>query len=155
MEQPIPLTPIGTVTADYHEPKALIFACEQGLKTKTHSTITLNPAYQEGLQGLEAFSHLFVLYHLDKADKIELVTHPGPPSVTLPRVGVFASRSQYRPNHIALRLVKLLKVAGNTLTVEGLDAINGSKVLDIKPYVKGFDRPEPFTTASWYDWLDE
>jgi len=104
---------------------------------------------------LDCFSHIFVIFHLDKVKKTELITHPGPPTIkSLPKVGIFASRSQYRPNPIALRLVKLLRIEGNILHVEGLDAINNSRVLDIKPYVRGFDRPEEYETAPWYNWLD-
>ncbi len=148
--------PIGVIESRFDNPEDLIFACEKGLSTKTISKIALNEKFAEGLIGLKEFSHVFVIYFLDRANKIELLTHPGPPTETgLPKVGVFASRSQYRPNHIALRLVELLNVEGNCLHVKGLDAINGSKVLDIKPYVKGFDRPEQFTSASWYDWLNE
>ncbi len=112
--------------------------------------------FEKGLKGLEEFSHVFVIYILDKAKKIELITHPGPPNeVDLPKVGVFASRSQYRPNHIALRLVKLKKIEKNIIYVEGLDAIDESKVLDIKPYVKGFDRTSEFKTAPGYRWIEE
>jgi tRNA (adenine37-N6)-methyltransferase len=148
------LEAIGEVRSAYKDPKELIFACEDGLKTKTDSMIVLNPELEKGLYKLEEFSHLFVMYHLHRADRIELITHPGPPGETLPKVGVFASRSQYRPNHIALRLVKLKKIEKNILHIEGLDAVDGSKVLDIKPYVKGFDRPAVYTTAEWYGWLD-
>ncbi len=147
--------PIGKVESEYKKPKDLIFACEQGLNTKTYSKILINEKFETGLYKLNEFSHVFVIYFLHQADKIELVTHPGPPDeVDLPKVGVFASRSQYRPNHIALRLVKLLKIEKNILFVEGLDAIDGTDVLDIKPYVKGFDRPDEFKTAAWYDWLE-
>lgn len=151
----IELEPIGVVESEYTDPKELIFACEKGLKTPTHSAIVLRNELVDGLKGLEEFSHLFVMYFLDKATKLELITHPGTPSMTgMPRVGVFASRSQYRPNHIALRLVKLEKVEGNKVYVEGLDAIDGSRVLDIKPYIKGFDRPENFKIPDWYDWFE-
>ncbi len=147
---------IGYVVSDFENPKDLIFACEKGLQTITNSKIVLHEKYKQGLIGLEEFSHIFVMYFLGQATKLELTTHPGPPTKkTLPKVGVFASRSQYRPNHIALRLVKLLKIEENTLYVEGLDAINGSRVLDIKPYIKGFDRPKDFKTAKWYHWLDK
>ncbi len=150
----IRMEPIGTVVSDYTEPEELWFACEKGLKTANRSKIFINDAYMEGLVGLDKFSHAFILYHLDRATRLELTTHPGPSSEQgLPKVGVFASRSQYRPNHIALRLVRVVRVKGNELCVEGLDAINGSQVLDIKPYVHGFDRPENFSCASWYDWL--
>jgi len=147
--------PIGFVVSDLISPKELIFACEKGLKTKKNSKVVIEEKYAEGIKGLEKFSHIFVIYFLDKVNKVELTTHPGPPSKEdLPKVGVFASRSQYRPNPIALRLVKLIKIEKNVLYVEGLDAINESIVLDIKPYVKGFDRPDDFKIADWYDWLD-
>jgi tRNA (adenine37-N6)-methyltransferase len=149
------LESIATVFTSYNNPKDLVFACEQGLNTITSSKIVIKEKYAEGLTGIENFSHLFVIFHLDRVDRTELTTHPGPASVKgLPRVGIFASRSQYRPNPIALRLVKLLRVDGNVLYVEGLDAINLSQVLDIKPYVKGFDRPRVYSNAPWYDWLE-
>lgn len=146
--------PIGFVSTDMGDPKKLAFACEDGLHTHHFSKIVVDEKYIQGLKGIEEFSHLFVLYHLDRVKKVELVTHPGPPAITnLPKVGVFASRSQYRPNPIALRLVKLEKVDKNTLFVNGLDAANNSPVLDIKPYVPGFDRPQDYKIASWYDWM--
>ncbi len=147
--------PIGKVESEYKNPKDLIFACEKGINTKTNSKIIVDKKFKKGLYKLNEFSHIFVIYLLHQADKIELITHPGPPhELDLPKVGVFASRSQYRPNHIALRLVQLQKIEKNVLFVEGLDAINGTNVLDIKPYVKGFDRPDKFKTAEWYDWLE-
>jgi len=97
-----------------------------------------------------------VIYYLDKIKKMELMTYPGPTSIkNLPAVGVFASRSQYRPNPIALRLVKLIAVEKNKLLVEGLDAISGSPILDIKPYIPGFDRVKKPEIAYWYNWLDK
>ncbi|MBD3253112.1 tRNA (N6-threonylcarbamoyladenosine(37)-N6)-methyltransferase TrmO [Candidatus Pacearchaeota archaeon] len=145
---------IGKIVSDYSIPEELHFECEKGLKTVSYSKIILKDKYIIGLKGLEQFSHIFVIYILDKADRIELITHPGPSSIKdLKKVGVFASRSQYRPNHIALRLAKLMKINNNELIVEGLDAVNGSKVLDIKPYIPGFDRPNTFKVAEWYDWL--
>jgi tRNA (adenine37-N6)-methyltransferase len=147
--------PIGIIQSKFNNPEDLAFACEQGLDTDTESEIIVDEHLKEGLSGLEEFSHIFIIYFLNQADRIELSTHPGPPSEeSLPKVGVFASRSQYRPNHIALRLAELLNINCNRILVKGLDAVNGSKVLDIKPYVKGFDRPENFKTAYWYDWLN-
>ena len=148
--------PIGVVTSKFENPKDITFACEKGLNTKTISKIVINEEFEKGLKGLEEFSHIFVIYFLDKAKKTELITSPGPPSVkSLPKVGVFASRSQYRPNPVALRLVKLVKINKNEIYVQGLDAVNNSPVLDIKPYVAGFDRPNKTKTAGWYDWLDK
>ena len=148
-------SPIGFIRSEFRKPKEIEFACEKGLRSGNVSSIVLEKGLGKGLKGLDGFSHIFVLYFLSESRKKELVTHPGPPSIKgLPKVGVFASRSQYRPNPIALRLVRLLKVKGNEIFVGGLDAVDGTPVLDIKPYVPGFDRPGKFRVASWYDWLE-
>lgn len=145
------LKPIGYVSSGFHKPKDLAFACEKGLLTKTKSKLIINEEFTAGLEGLEKFSHVWVIYLLHQANKVELKTYPGPPHLkNLSMVGVFASRSQYRPNHIALRLVKMKKMGKNVIQVRGLDAIDGSPVLDIKPYIPHFDRPKKFKIADWY-----
>jgi tRNA-Thr(GGU) m(6)t(6)A37 methyltransferase TsaA len=146
--------PIGFVKSGFKKPAELIFACEKGLLAETRSSVVIDEEFSGGLRGLKKFSHAFIIYNLHKARGVEMITHPGPPSISLPKVGVFASRSQKRPNKIALRLVEITGVKGNVLDVRGLDAINGSPVLDIKPYVPGFDRPGKFKNAPWYNWLD-
>ncbi|GBD94184.1 putative tRNA (adenine(37)-N6)-methyltransferase [bacterium BMS3Abin05] len=149
----ITFTSIGRVRCEFREPRELEFACELGLKCSAVSEIILDPEFKTGLEGLQHFSHAFVLFHIHKVAKTELKTYPAPLSIKhLQPVGVFASRSQYRPNPIGLRLVKILQVSKNRLVVEGLDAIDGTPVLDIKPYVPGFDRPAKVNTAVWYHW---
>jgi tRNA-Thr(GGU) m(6)t(6)A37 methyltransferase TsaA len=145
------IRPIGKIVSMFRNPEELHFACEGGLHTDTDSEIMLRKDLAPALEGLEGFSHIWVIYKLCKAERVEIKTHPGPPSIKdLPKVGVFASRSQYRPNHIALRLVELVEVNGNSLKVRGLDAINNSSVLDIKPYIPQFDRPDKPRVADWY-----
>ncbi len=148
------LKSIGFVESIYKDPKQAWEACENGLNTKTISKIIIDKEYEECLKGLERFSHAFIIYYLHQVDKIEKTTYPGPITIKgLPWVGVFASRSQYRPNPIALRLVKIEKIDQNIIYVKGLDAIDNTPVVDIKPYVKGFDRPKKFKQAEWYSWL--
>lgn len=150
----ITFEPIGFITSKFKNPKDIVFVCEKGTKAKITSKIVIYKQFEKGLRGLEKFSHIWVIYFLDKIDTTELITHPGPPSIKdLPKVGVFASRSQYRPSSIALKLVKLRKTQKNKLFVQGLDAINNSPVLDVKPYIPGFDRPEKVKIATWYNWL--
>lgn len=146
--------PIGFVQSKFKNPEDIVFVCEKGTKAKTTSKIIIYKEFEKGLTGLEKFSHIFVIYFLNKINTTELITYPGPPSIKdLPKVGVFASRSQHRPNPIALKLVKLIKIEKNKLHVQGLDAINNSPVLDIKPYISGFDKPEKVKIANWYNWL--
>ncbi len=152
----ISFEPIGKIVSEIEDPKKLEIACEQGLNCKIKSKIILNSDLERGLKGIEKFSHIFVIYYLHKVEHIEVLTSPVPSSIKCDKkVGIFASRAQYRPNPIAVRLVKLLRIKNNEIFVEGLDGINGSPVLDIKPYVPGFDRPESFKIADWYTWFDE
>ena len=151
----ISFEPIGTVMSDFKKPEDLRIACKEGKDFQGVGRIFLNEHLKNGLEGLSEFSHLWIIYYLNLVEKIEMTAHPGPPDIgNLPDVGIFASRSQYRPNHIALRLVKLLDINENVLEVEGLDAVDGSHVLDIKPFVKGFDYPDNPKTAEWYRWLE-
>ena len=147
------INPIGTVRSPFRKPEDLHFACERGRLADTESSIMMNAGLEAGLKGLDGFSHAWVLYRLHKADRTEMLTHPGPPGVKgLPKVGIFASRSQYRPNHMALRLVRIAGVSGREVAVRGLDALDGSPVFDIKPYIPFFDRPDNPRVAEWYGW---
>jgi tRNA-Thr(GGU) m(6)t(6)A37 methyltransferase TsaA len=95
------------------------------------------------LGGVESFSHLFILYWLHEISikaKERLKTHPRGRK-DMPLLGIFATRTPYRPNPIGLTLVELLKIEGSILTVRGLDAFDGTPILDIKPYDK-WDVPE-------------
>lgn len=108
------------------------------------SRIVVDPLYGNALDGIEPFSHIVIIYWLDQIQAKErkvLKVHPRG-DLSIPLTGVFATRSPMRPNPIALTTVKLLKRKGNILTVKGLDAINGTPVMDIKPYL-----PEPFHPA--------
>ena len=152
----ITLEPIGTVVTDFRNPEDLRVACREGKDFPGISRIFLKEHLKNGLEGLSGFSHLWILYYLNQAkNRMEMSAYPGPEDVKgLPEVGIFASRSQYRPNHIALRLVRLLGIEDSIIEVQGLDAIDGSPVLDIKPFVKGFDYPDNPVTAKWYRWLN-
>ena len=104
-------------------------------KTRT-SQIVISPDLSEALDGIEEFSHIYVLFWLNEVtaeDRKRLKIHPRG-RTDLPLTGVFATRTNLRPNPIGLTLVKLLSRERNVLTVEGLDAYNGTPVLDVKPY---------------------
>jgi tRNA-Thr(GGU) m(6)t(6)A37 methyltransferase TsaA len=115
------------------------------------STIALLPRWAETLDGIEEFSHIIAIFYLGQAttdQPLRLKTHPmGRPE--LPEVGIFATRSPVRPNGIGVTTVKLLRHSGNTLTVEGLDAYDGTPVLDIKPYLTRGDMVPEAKVAAW------
>lgn len=114
------------------------------------SEIIIDSALTEALEGLEEFSHLIVLYWLHQLPKkqLSLKVHPmGRPE--LPLVGRFATRSPSRPNPVGQATVRLLGRRGNILKVKGLDAIDGTPVIDIKPYLPGYDSASDAKAPPW------
>ena len=107
------------------------------------SEIELLPEHTERLDGIEDYSHIQVIFYLDRVTRRERGMkkfHPRDRE-DLPLMGALATRSQRRPNPIGLTTVRLLERKGNTLLVTGLDALDGTPVLDIKPYSPGHDLP--------------
>ena len=95
---------------------------------------------EESLWGIEEFSHAEVVFYFHKVDKEKIVTRARHPrnNPAWPRVGIFAQRGKNRPNRIGLAAVRIISRAGKVLRVEGLDAIDGTPVLDIKPILAEF-----------------
>lgn len=140
----ITFTPIGIVKNDVTELKHH----EWGEDT---SVIVLEPQYAAGLEGLEQYSHAVILYHLHETPPFtaeKLVRHPRE-RADLPLVGIFAQRGKHRPNPIGITAVEIIKAEPGRLVVCGLDAVNGSPVLDIKPYAKSFDCRPAATEPAW------
>ena len=115
------------------------------------SDIVVRSDLTEALDGLDEFSHLIVLYwmhQLTPGRELPLKVHPmGKPE--LPLTGRFATRSPSRPNPVGQATVKLLERRGNILKVKGLDAINGTPVIDIKPYLPGYDSASDAKVPPW------
>ncbi len=126
---PITMRPIGHIHSPFNEtsqvPKGL------GAKHSQEGELHILPEFEAGLQDIEGFSHLFILWVFDRSDGCELVGVN--PADSLPH-GVFASRSPFRPNPIGLTVVELLGREGGVLRLRGLDMLDGTPVLDIKPY---------------------
>lgn len=99
-------------------------------------TVEVYPEYAEGLKDIESFSHLILLYHFDRSGDVKLVR---PTFMDDEPHGVFASRHPCRPNGIGLTVVRLLARNGNRLTVSGVDMLDNTPIIDIKPYVPRFD----------------
>jgi len=99
-------------------------------------TVEVYNEYLEGLQDLDGFSHIILIYHFHQSQGFKLRVTPF--LDTLPH-GVFATRAPQRPNAIGLSVVKLLKIEGALVTVAGVDMLDGTPLLDIKPFVKEFD----------------
>jgi tRNA-Thr(GGU) m(6)t(6)A37 methyltransferase TsaA len=99
--------------------------------------VRIDDCYAEGLRDLEGFSHVYLIYLFHKAKEMRLTVTPFLDTCTR---GVFATRSPLRPNHIGLSIVELVRVEGNTLIIKGVDVLNETPLLDVKPYVENFDR---------------
>ena len=99
--------------------------------------VVVDDEYLNGLQDLEGFSHIYLLYKFHECRKTKLKVIP---FMDVVERGVFATRAPVRPNHIGLSIVRLLEVKGNTLVIEGVDVLDGTPLLDIKPYVAKFDQ---------------
>ena len=101
--------------------------------------IIFDEKYAGGLRDLDGFSHVYLLYSFHKATRTELLVTPFMDTETR---GVFATRSPLRPNHIGISIVRLTGVEGNKVLVKGVDVIDGTPLLDIKPYIEKFDAVE-------------
>jgi tRNA-Thr(GGU) m(6)t(6)A37 methyltransferase TsaA len=120
---------IGYVRSEFIEPADHVAMREK------ESTIVIDPVYGDGLYRIEEKSYLTVVFHFHRAEGYSLQGTRRDGEF----VGVFASRSPRRPNAIGVTTVQLLERKGNELRVRGLDALDGTPVLDLKPYAAGFD----------------
>lgn len=121
-------------------------------KAQDVTQIVLDKKYQSGLLGLEGYSHLLMFWWFDKNDTPQkrsiLQVHPMGNRAN-PLTGVFATRSPVRPNLIAMTLCKIVSVKDNTIEIEKTDAFDGTPVLDIKPFIPGYDSAEGATVPKW------
>ena len=107
--------------------------------------VEMFPAYAAGLKDIEGFSHIYLFYQFDRADEVKLVRAT---FLDDEPHGVFASRHPCRPNGIGMSIVKLRERNDNSLIVEGIDVLDSTPLLDIKPYVARFDRIDN-STEGW------
>lgn len=110
--------------------------------------IVIDKNYAKGLDGIEDYSHVIIVYWMDKEKECHLKHHPQGKS-DIPFVGVFACRCPQRPNRIAISTVKLVGRKGNVLIVKGLDIVSGTPILDIKPYTPQYDRVGKAKVPKW------
>lgn len=134
--------PIGFVRSRYHNTAEIPKG--PGAKHDAEGILQLLPQFEEGLNDIEGFSHLYVLWEFDRSEGYDLV---GKPPIDDRPHGVFATRSPRRPNPIGLTVVQLLRREGSQLQVRGLDMLDGTPILDIKPYLSSI--PEAMLRRGW------
>ena len=124
------MQPIGYARSPYTDSKQIPKGL--GVKHEAEGVLEILPEFEAGLADIEGFSHLFVIWAFDRSEGFDLVVTPR--SDVRPH-GVFATRSPRRPNPIALTVVELISRQGNRLRVRGIDMLDGTPLLDIKPYM--------------------
>ena len=142
----ITMNPIGYVENDVQAKKDTAWG--EGI-----SKIILEKEFYTGLSGLEKFTHAIIVYYLDKAayKREEHLQRRPQNRDDMPLVGIFSQRGKDRPNKIGITAVQIVSVDEKTLVIKGLDAINGTAVLDIKPYYPIYDKK----AASVPDWVNQ
>ena len=122
--------PIGFVSSPFKEAAAIPKGL--GAKHEEEGALNILPAFAAGLADIEGYSHLYVLWVFDRSDGFDLTVTP--PTDNHPH-GLFSTRSPRRPNPIGLTVVELLRREGDSLRVRGVDMLDGTPILDIKPYL--------------------
>ena len=134
MTEAIQIQPIGIIRSPYQEVKGMpiqgIFAGD------VEGTVELKPQYADGLNDLEEFSHAILIYYFHRSGSEQLV---GKPFLQNKEHGIVAIRSPHRPNHIGLSVVRIRSIEENRLHFSEVDILDGTPLLDIKPYVRQFD----------------
>ena len=128
------LDPIGTIHSPFQNMENMPIQPKGAMDVE--GTVHLQDRFIEGLQDLDGFSHIYLIYLFHKAARTALTVIP---FLDTHERGVFATRSPLRPNHIGLSVVQLIKIDGGILTFKGVDVLDGTPLLDIKPYIEIFD----------------
>jgi len=119
-----------------------------------HATLVFKEKYQEGLKDLDGFSHLYLIYYFHKVKEPALSVVPFNDKSNTPR-GVFSTRTPKHPNGLGLSVVKLVKVEGNRVTISGVDILDGTPIIDVKPYIENFDKVEGEVKFGWMNSSEE
>lgn len=139
------IEPIGVIKTPYERYEEIPSKVKY---EQVEGEIIIREKYIKGLQDLDGFSHIVLLWNFHKSGKTNLISHP--PYKTKSH-GVFATRSPNRPNHIGMTVVELEAVQGNVITFRNVEMFNNTPLLDIKPYIRNLDEAE----KARFGWLDQ
>ncbi len=142
----ISYTPIGIIHSPFTELNGM--PIQPTSESSAPGYLEIYPEFADGLKDLEGFSHMYLIYHLHKAHQPKLTVTPF--LDTIPR-GVFATRAPSRPNPIGLSLVRLERIEGRRVYIKQIDILDGTPLLDLKPYIPTFENKENIRTG----WLEK
>ena len=146
MKETICYRPIGVIHSPFKEPREV--PIQASAARGVEGTVEVFPEFEEGLRDIEGFSHIILIYHFHRAAFKGLLVEP---YMHEKEHGVFATRAPARPNRIGISVVRLLERRGHLLKVADVDILDGTPLLDIKPYVPEFDVRENVRIG----WLEE
>ena len=139
------IKPIGIIETPFNDLKGM--PIQPSGAADIQGTIIINKEYEQGLSDLEGFSHIILLYHFHQSQGYNLMVTP---FMDDQKRGLFSTRAPRRPNSIGLSIVHLIKREKNRISIKGIDVLNGTPLIDIKPYVPGFDAKD-VTKLGWLD----
>lgn len=143
----VTLQPIGVIHSPFHEKELTPI---QPVRSHARGQVEIFPEYADGLEDLEGFSHIHLLYVFHRSEGYSLRVKP---FLDTRQHGLFATRHPCRPNPIGLSTVRLVSIKDYVIEIEGVDVLDGTPLLDIKPYVPEFDRKEE-VRAGWFEERD-
>ena len=138
--------PIGVIRSPFTEPAGMPIQPTGAVGVK--GLVEVLPEYADGLQDLDGFSHIIIIYQFDRSSGYELKVVPFMDATLR---GLFSTRAPRRPNPLGLSVVRLERVDGRCLHIDGVDVLDETPLLDIKPYVPAFDAPTECRTG----WLED
>ncbi len=143
------INPIGTIYSPFKSIEDMPIQPKGAAEVA--GQVILDEKYIDGLRDLDGFSHVYLLYSFHKAKRTEMLVTPFMDEQTR---GVFATRSPLRPNHIGISVVRLTGVEGHKVFVKGIDVLDGTPLLDIKPYIEKFDTVQN-SVSGWMQASDQ
>lgn len=148
-QESITFKPIGVIRSEHVVARQTPIqpAYAKGCKGR----VEIFPKFAEGLQDLCGYSHIYLIYHFNQTEQVQLIVKPFLQDIAR---GVFSTRAPCRPNGIGLSIVELIGREGNVLLLDSVDILDGTPILDIKPYSAKFDRLDN-TRNGWQDEVDE
>lgn len=146
MGENIILQPIGIIHSEFKNLENM--PIQPTGNNVSEGRLELDYKYIEGLKDLGEFSHIMVIYHFHKAEQVKLTVKPFLDNVTH---GVFATRTPVRPNHIGISVLEISKISKNNIFVKNIDVLDGTPILDIKPFVPQFDIPKSDIRIGWLE----
>jgi len=142
----INLKQIATIHSPFH---SLIDMPVQPKGAKNiYATIEFKDEFVDGLKDLDGFSHIYLIYYFHKVKKYKLSVIPFNDKTNTPR-GVFSTRTPMHPNSIGLSIVELVSIDKNIVTIKGVDILDGTPLIDIKPYIENFDKVDGDVKSGW------